>query len=97
MALEQLGRFKLIEQIGKGSMGVVFRGQDTEFGRVVAIKVLSADMAAEEEGVARFRREALRQALRKNSQNKQRLVYVKLLVGKFSVSSRFPREQSARS
>ena len=58
MALEQLGRFKLIEQIGKGSMGVVFRGQDTEFGRVVAIKVLSADMAAEEEGVARFRREA---------------------------------------
>ena len=58
MTLEQLGRFKLIEQIGKGSMGVVYRGQDTEFGRVVAIKVLSADMAAEEEGVARFRREA---------------------------------------
>ena len=58
MTLEQLGRFKLIEQIGKGSMGVVYRGQDTEFGRVVAIKVLSAEMAAEEEGVARFRREA---------------------------------------
>ncbi len=58
MALEQLGRFKLTEKIGKGSMGVVYRGQDMEFGRVLAIKVLSADMAAEDELVARLRREA---------------------------------------
>src|SRR5262249_24965164 len=54
----RLGRFELLERLGTGSFGYVFRARDTELGRVVAIKIPRAGSLAGAEDVTRFFREA---------------------------------------
>ncbi len=54
-----LGHYRVVEQIGAGGMGVVFRASDEQLERDVAIKVLSPGMLADEAARKRFRREAL--------------------------------------
>ena len=54
----RLGKFELIEELGSGSFGRVFRARDTELEREVAIKVLLAGKLAGAEDVDRFLREA---------------------------------------
>jgi serine/threonine protein kinase len=56
--LQSLGRFELLEQVGVGSFGYVFRARDTELGRLVAIKIPRAGHLASQEDAARFLREA---------------------------------------
>ena len=53
-----LSHYKIIEKIGAGGMGEVYRAQDTRLGRDVAIKVLSSHLAQTPEVRARFEREA---------------------------------------
>lgn len=53
-----LGKFELLEELGVGSFGQVFRARDTELGRIVAIKMLRAGRLASREEVDRFLREA---------------------------------------
>jgi serine/threonine protein kinase len=55
---QSLGRFELLEQVGVGSFGYVFRAQDKELGRQVAIKIPRAGHLASPEDAARFLREA---------------------------------------
>lgn len=52
------GRYRLIEVIGRGGMGTVYRARDTVIDREVAIKVLPAELATEPGYRERFRREA---------------------------------------
>lgn len=52
------GRYRLIEVIGQGGMGKVYRAHDTVIDRYVAVKVLSPELAAETGFRERFRREA---------------------------------------
>jgi serine/threonine protein kinase len=55
---QQLLHYRLIERIGEGGMGVVWKAEDTKLHRSVALKVLPAKMAADPERRARFEREA---------------------------------------
>ncbi len=52
-----LGRYVLLERIGQGGMGEVYKARDDRMGRVVAVKVLSHGAIISDETVARFRRE----------------------------------------
>ncbi len=51
-------RYKILEKIGVGGMADVYKGQDSLLGRAVAIKILHANYASDEDFVARFKREA---------------------------------------
>lgn len=54
----RLGKFELLEELGSGSYGVVFRARDTELDRLVAIKLLRAGRLATRADLDRFLREA---------------------------------------
>ncbi|HPH69639.1 MAG TPA: diguanylate cyclase, partial [Kofleriaceae bacterium] len=52
------GNFRVLHELSRGAMGVVYRGEDLGLGRPVAIKVLRSDLASDRDLVARFRAEA---------------------------------------
>src|SRR4029077_10393843 len=54
-----LGHYRVLEQIGAGGMGMVFRASDEQLERDVAIKVLPPGTLADEAAPKRFRQEAL--------------------------------------
>ena len=54
----QLGAYQIIEEIGRGGMGTVYRAMDTRLQRPVALKVLSGDLESEAVMIERFQREA---------------------------------------
>ena len=54
----KLAQYEIIEQLGSGGMGDVYRARDTKLDRDVAVKVLPAEFSGDEERHARFMREA---------------------------------------
>src|SRR5688572_12641610 len=53
-----LGTYELIELIGEGGMGAVYRARDSRLGREVAIKVIRPELASHPDRISRFDREA---------------------------------------
>ena len=54
----RLGSYEILDTIGSGGMGEVYRARDTKLGRDVAIKVLPEDLASDPERLRRFEQEA---------------------------------------
>ena len=52
------GRYRIVERIGIGGMAEVYRAQDTVLGRIVAVKVMLPQYAADADFTRRFRQEA---------------------------------------
>ncbi len=55
---QKIGPYKIIASVGKGGMGEVYRAWDEKHNRLVAVKVMAANLASDPLAVARFKREA---------------------------------------
>jgi serine/threonine protein kinase len=69
-----LAHFELIEPIGVGGMAAVLRARDTQLDRIVALKILPPEMAADPENVRRFHQEA-RSAAKLDHENIARVFF----------------------
>lgn len=58
LTTRQFGRFELLEELGRGGMGVVFRARQTDLNRVVAIKMILVNRLASQDHIRRFYQEA---------------------------------------
>ena len=54
----QIGKYQILNELGRGSFGIVYKAKDTTLDRIVALKVLHPQLSTDEKFVQFFQREA---------------------------------------